>query len=354
MFIIWLFFYYLPVFNLNIYYTSEQIFTDSNYYDFYALKFSDYDFNRIIVESNKTWQSIFVISFYSLVYKFLGTSVLSPILINLLLIYVSFYLIKTRYIKKKIYLYALYFLVPYMAVNLVVPGKDVLSVFFLSLIMSLFLNNYSEFNKKTLKILSYILSGLNRPNSIPILLIFEFKNFFKKKSKNNLIFVSLIIFGSYYLIGDRLSEYLEISSYIEKQRQLSGLGSLTKEILLPKNLFLYFLTIPFRLVAFLISPFPFFNTMIATVDLKNSFIFFNFLFKYFSGAVWFFIMNHIFFNLKKFDSSLILILISIPIFISTVHLVEGGRYRVICDFTLIWFFSNHSNSNLKLNFEQKK
>ena len=130
MFTVWLIFYYIPVFDLDIYYTSEQVFTDSNYYDYYALKYSNYDFNQILILSNKTWQSVFVISFYSLVYKFLDLTILSPILINLFLIYLSFYLLKTRNIDKKNIVFGIYLLLPYMAFNLVVPGKDVLTVFF--------------------------------------------------------------------------------------------------------------------------------------------------------------------------------------------------------------------------------
>ena len=342
MFFVWLIFYYLPVFDLNIYYTSDQVFTDSNYYDYYALKYSNYDFNQILILSNKTWQSVFVISFYSLVYKFLGTTILSPILINLFLIYFSFYFIKIRNIDKKNIVYAIYLLLPYMAVNLVVPGKDVLTVFFLSIIMSLFLSSYSKFYKNTLKIIAYLLSGLNRPNSIPILLIFELDKIFKNFTIKRLLILCVVFSGSYYFISEQLSQYLELSAYIEQQRIKSNTSQRILETLLPNNIFLFILATPLRLIAFLISPFPFLNVIINAINQENTFVFFNVIFKFFSGLVWAYMIKHIYLNRKKFDYSLLLILISVPIFISTVHLVEGGRYRVICDITLIWFFSYHS------------
>ena len=322
MFFVWLIFYYLPVFDLNIYYTSDQVFTDSNYYDYYALKYSNYDFNQILIMSNKTWQSVFVISFYSLVYKYLGSSILSPILINLFLIYFSFYLLKIRNIDKKNIVFAIYLLLPYMAVNLVVPGKDVLTVFFLSIIMSLFLYNYSKFLQNILKITAYLLSGLNRPNSIPILLMFELNKIYKNFTIKRSLILCMIFFGCYYILGEQLSQYLELSAYIEGQRLKSDTSQIILDTLLPENIFLFILVTPLRLIAFLISPFP--------------------IFKFFSGIVWFFMIKYIYLNRKKFDYSLLLILISIPIFISTLHLVERGRYRVICDITLIWFFSYHS------------
>jgi hypothetical protein len=339
MFFVWLIFYYWPVFDLNIYYTSEQVFTDSNYYDYYARKFSNYDFTRIIIESDKTWQSVFVISFYSLVYKFLGLTILSPILINLFLIYLSFYFLKTRNIDKKNIVFGIYLLLPYMAFNLVVPGKDVLTVFFLSLVMSLFLNNYSKSYKTILKIIAYLLSGLNRPNSIPILLMFELNKILKAITINRLIILLMLVFGCYYFIGEQLSQYLELSTYIEQQREQSVVSPIIQDLLLPKNIFLFILATPIRLIAFLISPFPFFNLIKNSINSENSFVLFNFIFKFLSGIVWFFMIKHIYLNRKKFDHSLLLILISVPTFISTVHLVEGGRYRVLCDITLIWFFS---------------
>ena len=210
--------------------------------------------------------------------------------------------------------------------------------------MSLFLSSYSKFYKNTLKIIAYLLSGLNRPNSIPILLMFELNKIFKKITIKRLIILVMLVCGCYYFIGEQLSQYLELSAYIEQQREKSVASSIIQDILLPKNIFLFILVTPIRLIAFLISPFPFFNLIINSVNSENSFVLFNVIFKFLSGMVWIFMIKHIYLNRKKFDYSLLLILISVPIFISTVHLVQGGRYRVLCDITLIWFFSYHSSS----------
>ncbi|HIC8925973.1 TPA: hypothetical protein ACW72V_003474, partial [Elizabethkingia anophelis] len=96
MYIVWMFCYYIYVYELGIYYTPEQTFTDSNYYDYYALQFCDYPIKEIYQKAEITWQSSFVITFYSIVYKVFGKNLLNPVIINLILLHITFYNLKIR------------------------------------------------------------------------------------------------------------------------------------------------------------------------------------------------------------------------------------------------------------------
>jgi hypothetical protein len=349
MYLFWVFFYFIHVHSTGDYYTETQTFTDSNYYDYHALDLSVNDIKTIILESNKTWQSTFVISFYSIVYKVFGATILSPIIINLIIIFFTFKAIRiddVDFINNKI----LFLLFPFLALNLVVPGKDVLTLF----LMAVFLNTYFDknpFSKKNnfKRIIYYIISSLNRFNSVPILLIFEIK-----RAKKN--FTNLIVFGVFsaiivsYTLSDLLSHYLDVTKFINIQREYSSLSSSMMNILLPRNIILFILTIPIRIIVFLVAPFPNFYLFLDFPEKLNPFFWYFTMSKFLSGIVWFKVLIFLFKKRKVIDPILLIIIFAIVFFISTVHLVEGGRYRVLCDLTILWLFAmSKSNKKLKIS-----
>ncbi|MEZ7497314.1 hypothetical protein QO200_01010 [Flavobacterium sp. Arc3] len=341
MYIIWLVCYYIPVFNLGIYYTAEQDFTDSNYYDYYALKFCHLPLDEIIVESNITWQSVFVITFYSLIYKFFGSTLLNPIIINLILLYLSFYILKVAQIKKR-YMIMICLLIPFMAVNLVVPGKDVIMIFLMSIYLSTFLNNYSKRKKLILKSLALVVGFYNRPNTLPIFLILEMVNFnnlsIKVKKFFYVIFVLSMYFIPMYIEG--IMEGLGFENLIEKQRDGFAMSETLMNILLPTNGLLYLLVTPLRAFVYLIAPFPLLSNVLA-YDQNNMFSFWFILFKFIDGFAWLLFMFYFFKKKYKYNPT-INVLILLSVFISTVYLVQGGRYRVFCDLIMITYFSYQS------------
>lgn len=355
MFLLWVVFYYKPVFDSGMYYTSEQVFTDSNYYDYYSLYLSDFDFGYIIKNSNQTWQSNFVISFYAFVYKVFGKFLLNPIIVNLILIYFTFILIRIHQIEFK-YLKFFILLIPFMALNVVVPGKEPITLFFMALIMNSYFSK-EQFSKKNniKRLFWYIGSAVNRFNSIPIILIFEIQRF-KKSKISALVFSFLAFLVVYFFLGDKLSFYLDIESFIGKQRGGSDYPEMLLNILLPNNIILFILTTPIRLIAFLASPFPNFNVLTSYSNSNNIFFYYFTIFKFFSGLGWTYFIYKIYKNRCLFSSSLILILLLIVVLISSVHLVEGGRYRILCDITLFWFFAmgNSENNNYLNKINERK
>jgi hypothetical protein len=358
MFLIWLLFYYHFVLPSGSYYTFKQTFTDSNYYDYHALKLSTLGILDIIEQSNITWQSTFVISFYAFVYKFFGQNLINPILVNLILIYLSLFFLKIRLLSKFQKLLLLLF-VPFFAINIVVVGKDTLTVFMLSI----FLKEFYVLQLKSLKrnlfsllnqITMLTLSTLNRVNSLPIFLtayIVKIKRLNTKTIFTLLIFTLLLVI----LFLNQLSQYLDISFYINMQRQMSNMPSGITALLLPYDLTMYFLMAPIRMIAFLISPFPLLGNVF-NFQINDSLSYFNyffFLFKFLSGMAYFLSFFYVIYLIRKKILSLKLIFpfLVVTFFISSVHLVEGGRYRVICDVFLIWMLVM---SQLSYNVPRKK
>lgn len=353
-FIVWLFCYYIYVYDLGIYYTSEQTFTDSNYYDYYALKFSDLPISRIIIESKITWQSTFVITFYSIVYKIFGATLLNPVVINLILIHLTFYNLKIRNVDQK-YLKYVFALIPFMALNLVVPGKDVIMIFLLSIYVSTFLNKNSP--KKTLfiKIIVLVIGYYNRPNTLPIYLILEMIYFNKlnKKAKYLVFLFGLIFLFIFPFYSESLFAELGFADSLEKQREGFLMSEQLRDILLPTDGILFIIVTPFRLLLYMVSPFPMINNVIESYNNLNFFTFWFVLFKFISGFLWFMFMIKLLISKKLKYNPVINSLISVSVLISTVYLVQGGRYRVFCDFLMILYFVYDSiktkSSTISLN-----
>lgn len=335
-FIVWLFCYYIYVYDLGIYYTSEQTFTDSNYYDYYALKFSDLPISRIIIESKITWQSTFVITFYSIVYKIFGATLLNPVVINLILIHLTFYNLKIRNVDQK-YLIYVYALIPFMALNLVVPGKDVIMIFLLSIYASTFLNKNSSKKTLLIKIIVLVIGYYNRPNTLPIYLILEMIYFNKLNKKVKFLFVLIFLFILPFY-SESLFASLGFADSLEKQREGFLMSEQLRDILLPTDGLLFIIVTPFRLLLYLVSPFPIINNVIESYNNTNFFTFWFVLFKFISGFLWFMFMIKFLISKKLKYNPVINSLISVSVLISTVYLVQGGRYRVFCDFLMILYF----------------
>ena len=257
-------------------------------------------------------------------------------------LFFTFILIKVERIKKK-YLRGLILLIPFLSLNVIVPGKEPITLFLMALIMNSYFHKtpYTKVNNIK-RLMFYIASAINRFNSIPILLIFELQRF-KKSKESAMIFSFLTFFIVYFFLGEKLSFYLDIDKFIVAQRGGTNYSGAFINILLPNNLFLFLLTIPLRLIAFLISPFPNFNVLFNFSDSNNIFFYYFTLFKFISGLGWAYFLFYIVKNRKGYSNILIFILLSISILISSVHLVEGGRYRILCDLTLFWFFAMSSN-----------
>jgi hypothetical protein len=351
---VWLLFYYNFVFPSGDYYTAEQILTDSNYYDYHALKLSVLDFSEIIDRSNITWQSQFVISFYAIVYKVFGQNLINPILVNLIMIYLSLYFLRIRLLSNTESLLLL-LLLPFFAINTVVVGKDTLTIFF----MSLFLKEFYNINRKSFKksILSFIiqinmlfLSTMNRINSLPIFLSIYITKIKKINLKTiGILIIFFILF--LYLFLNQLSHYFDISSYIHMQREKSNMPDLITTLLLPTDVITYFIIAPLRMIAFLISPFPLFSNLF-NFNFNDSISYFSysfFLFKLLSGMTYFFILFYLALLIKRKNLlvNTLLPFLIVVFFISSVHLVEGGRYRVICDMLLVWTFIMSRLINMK-------
>jgi hypothetical protein len=341
MFMIWLFCYYIPVFDLGIYYTAEQDFTDSNYYDYYALQFCNLPLDQIIIEANITWQSVFVITFYSLIYKIFGTALLNPIIVNLILLYISFYNLKVGQIKKQ-YIVIICLLIPFMALNLVVPGKDVIMIFLMAIYLSTFLNNYSKKKSLIIKAFVLIVGFYNRPNTLPIFFILEMVNFnslsIKVKKSLYAIFILSIYFIPMYI--EVIMEGLGFENLIDKQRDGFAMSEGLMNILLPSNPLLYILVTPLRAFVYLIAPFPLLSSVLSS-DKNNLFIFWFIFFKFIDGFTWLLFMFYFVKKKYKYNPT-INVLLLLSVFISTVYLVQGGRYRVFCDLIMITYFSYQS------------
>lgn len=355
-FLVWLLCYYYNVYPLNIYYTPEQTFTDSNYYDFYALKFSKYDIERIMIESNITWQSVYVITFYSIIYKFFGLQLLNPIIINLILIYFSFYNIRVNRIKGK-NLYFILFLIPFIALNAVVPGKDVIMIFLMSIYLSTFIRGYSKTKSLIIKFIIIFLGFLNRPNSLPIFLLIELISYNNLSKKLKYIVNSLVVItvSLYPFFAEKLIDVLGFSNRIDIQRDGFTMSESLINLFLPDNILLYVLVTPIRTLAYLVSPFPLFNRVLLLYNDVNFFSFWFVLFKFISGFIWFLFIYKFFINKKFKYNAVINVLLVLPVFISAVSFVQGGRYRIFCDFVLIFYFTinNNNNNNNNENFNNK-
>ncbi len=344
MYIVWMFCYYIYVYELGIYYTPEQTFTDSNYYDYYALQFCDYPIKEIYQKAEITWQSSFVITFYSIVYKVFGKSLLNPVIINLILLHITFYNLKIRRIKNTQHLIILFLFLPFMGLNLVVPGKDVIMILLISIYFSSILNSKIGSKGILIKAMVIIIGFFNRANTLPIFLMFEVVNYNKWNKKIKYMF--LLLSSLMILV---LPQYIEsimgalgFENLIEKQQSNFAYSDGLANLLLPSNPLLFVLATPIRTLAYLISPFPFITNVIDGFYDRNFFTFWFILFKFLSGFVWAIVLVKFCYSKFFKYNPIVNAIVLLSIFTSTVYLVQGGRYRVMCDLLLIVYFSYNS------------
>jgi len=341
MFVLWIFTYYIPVTEMGMYYTSEQVFTDSNFYDFYALRFSDYSFKEIIKLSDVTWQSTFVVSFYAFIYKIFGKILLVPVIINLYLVYLSLYLIKIKSITKNIHIWLVYLMSIFASTIYIMPGKDILTTLFLAILMSLSFSKYTIIRQSIVTLFCFSASLFNRLNSLPLLFFLELRRIRKIFSIKHLIPMGALSLILFFVIESELSFYLDIQTMVDRQRENTQFSKALVDVLLPRNMGLYFLVTPLRFIAYLISPFPFYNKLFETYWNVNTYFFYFQLGKFISGGCWVYIIGELTFTYKRYNKRLVFILLMIPLMISTVQLLQGGRYRVVCDLFYFWVLTTY-------------
>lgn len=330
-YLIWFYFYYSLI-PADMYYTDEQVLTDSNFYDYHALRLSVYDIPYIYDRSEVTWQSTGVIFIYALVYKIFGDALINPIMVNFIMIFSVLKLIRVSSLNR--FQFGIFLLLfPFFAINTMVVGKDALTVFLLSAFLGWGIRNqlYASIIGFSRSIVLMLISFWIRFNSIP----FFFFPLLALKSSYRFRWIFLAGLGGVFMSQFILEHYSDISIFIQLQRDISGGGFLI-DVLIPNNIGLFLLVSPLRIIAFLISPFPMFSVLFDGDGFHYIFTFFKFL----SGFAWFVVVARLIFTYRY---SVTVWRIYMPVIfcaalISTVHLIEGGRYRVVCDLFLVYSF----------------
>jgi hypothetical protein len=381
-FLIFIFFWYLPLRNLGDLQTSQQLpdYQDANYYDYLADLAAESPFSEWGTILNSTWLSQGIITYLALIYKLFGVSQFNYLPLNILLGYISVISIQSIIVSSKNdNLKGLLFL-PFVAYYFVTPGKEVLTNSLTYFTLCLFWNLRTQRSsrvglKKFVVVVSLLSLGLIRLNAMFLTILFliiyslihsQRKVFMFVKSICYLfiIFSILFFFNLHELIFSIIDADSHISQFnIRLQNvQTDSIKLFLSTALTNENILLNMALSPLRMLVWLIAPFPFLgfgqhladiitggyyqifragemlarslSTLIILVTFilsKNKFLFVRQIFQD-NGPNFIFLAGLIF-----------------SVVLSTTNFIEGARYRTFVEplFYGVALFLLHKNKNFK-------
>lgn len=363
-YIIFLWFWYFPLYSLGDLRTATQMaeYQDANYYDYLAELASLSNYSDWLAIINATWLSQGVVAYLAIIYKYLGVSQFNYFFINIILGYFSIIFIQAIIsisIKRDIANIAL--LIPFVVYYNVTPGKEVLTnLFTYSTLYYLFLAWNKRLNvgfDYVILFILVILLALVRLNAgIMVVGVFAAYCFVYSLNKKAIFFKSILIgiiaLYIFYLIGlielvMSILDFATIMSQYDLRLENTDSNSI-KYILATSltsgNFILNLLMSPLRMIIWLVAPFPFleiyellqqifsdnkYNVFRAGEALSRSLS--SLIMVYF--CVMFF--NYFIKNDKKIhcESANYLLIVSLgfTFVLSTSNFIEGARYRVIIE-----------------------
>jgi hypothetical protein len=370
---------------------QDPLLTDSNFYDFIALEIKK---NGLFDNFNlffSTWLSFGIILYTYLIYFFMGTSILYITFCNCFLILISSLFFSSSvkiFINDlkdyKFGLISLFMILPYCTYYDLTPSKETLSVFVLSYFFyQLSKYVYSKENRRIFNLfLSISLVFFVRPNLgvliIPILLFFLHKKISILKLSVSIIFLfTLILIYFHFTIGldTILNAYTDFSRVTENQQNNAdlvsngdGVKSYIFLLFSPTGLFSTLFLFPFRLIIWLLLPFPYiffdFSQIFALPDTLSSNwnLYYRIPESIFRLASTHLIISSLPFiyltvkkiywrqNLNYLLNFTWLFFLVLTIALSTFNFANGGRYRIVIEpfyFLLVIFGFHLSKFKIK-------
>ncbi len=245
---------------------------DSNYYDYIALELVNIGLNKDTFHLLfSTWSSFGVISYIYIVYFIFGTNYLVIIIVNsaLSVLGISFIYkilsLNTNNRNLKSISYGI--LLPLFVYYDATPSKETLTFLFIA--ASLFYNYRLKYSKKYLALIFSLLGlFIIRPNVALLLLGFFLISKKKLLSINTFISILIIIFPVYYIVDKIIGVQTIIDSYFSLDTLLK-MKSKANDLVIQSPLKIKIielfdgttftklvLFIPFRLIIWLVLPFP--------------------------------------------------------------------------------------------------
>jgi hypothetical protein len=352
---------------------QDPLLTDSNFYDFIALEIKKNGLFDNFSLFFSTWLSFGIILYTYLIYLFMGTSILYVTFCNCFLILISSLFFSSSvknfindFKDYKFGFISLFMILPYCTYYDLTPSKETLSVFVLSYFFyQLSKYIYSKANPSILNLfLSISLIFFVRPNLgvlvIPILFFYLQKkiSIFKLAFSIFFLFAFIIIYFQYTIGLDTiLNSYTDFSRLAENQQNNADLvsnGDGVKNYIFllfsPTGLFSTIFLFPFRLIIWLLLPFPYiffdFSQIFALPYTLNSNwnLYYRIpeaLSRLLSTHLIISSMPFIWFTIKKqnFDRNNInnlknftwLFFLVLTIALSTFNFANGGRYRIVVE-----------------------
>ena len=364
-YIVFVWFWYFPLASLGDLRTATQIpeYQDANYYDYLAYLASVANYSDWLPILSATWLSQGVVAYLGVIYKYFGTSQFNFVFINILLGYLSVIYIQgivSTPGRKDVAIPALF--IPFVLYYNVTPGKEVLTnVLSYATLYFIFLawnrRGRIDIGLIIVILMHIIILALIRVNAaLMIIGVFAIYCFVHAENIIKLIF-GFSLFGlaalyAFQLIG--LSDLFLLIADMDvhmsqldlrlRNSEVGGLKYTLATTLTSDNYIVNIILAPFRMIIWLVAPFPFVNLdgLLQSIFSSDHYTIFRAgegLARSFSSLIMvcfcFKVIRFLAMYRHRTASSsvnfLLFMALGFTLILSTTNFVEGARYRTIIE-----------------------